>query len=336
MQLPASNRRVTLSARPNGIPQAEHFVLDAVPLVLPGPGQVVIENHYLSVDPAMRGWVSAEVNYIRSVPIGGVMRASAVGRVIASRNGQLPVGEMVVGRFGWQEYATVGAADVLRTVDPDLPPSLALGVLGATGITAWLGLMKVGQPTSGDVVVVSTAAGAVGSVVGQLARLAGCRTVGITGSPAKVRVCDEEYGFDIALDYHSPTFKEDLGTACSDGADVYFDNTSGWISDAVLPHLRKHARVVICGTAAISSWDPLPEGPRVSRHLLTKSARMEGFLLQDYAHLHDEALERLTPLVRSGAITTREHVLDGIESAPGSIAALYRGDNLGKAVIRLR
>jgi len=335
-QLPTSNRRVTLSARPRGIPQAKHFSLDAVPLLLPASGQVVIENHYLSVDPAMRGWVSAEVNYVDSVPIGGVMRASAVGRVIASRNDQLHVGDMVVGRFGWQEYATVDAADVLRTLDPDLPPSLALGVLGATGITAWLGLMRVGQPTPGDVVVVSTAAGAVGSVVGQLARLAGCRTVGITGSSAKVRVCDEEYGFNIALDYRSPSFDEELGAACSDGVDVYFDNTSGSVSDAVLPHLRKHARVVICGTAAISTWDPQPEGPRVSRILLTKSARMEGFLLQDYAHLHDEALGRLTPLVRSGAIRTREHVLEGIESAPGSIAALYRGDNLGKALIRLR
>jgi NADPH-dependent curcumin reductase CurA len=330
-----ANRQVILARRPSGIPRAEHFTIAESTVGDPGPGQLLVKNRYLSVDPAMRGWVSAENNYVPPVPLGAVMRGSAVGEVVASNGTRIQVGELVVGRFGWQEYALVAETDEVRRVDPSLPASLALGVLGANGMTAWLGLFGAARPLPGELVVVSTAAGAVGSVVGQLARLAGCRTVGITGSPRKVDACLEEYGFDVALDYRAPDFLGRLGEVCADGVDVYFDNTSGAISDAVMSHLAHGARIVVCGTAAVESWDPWPLGPRVHRHLLTAGATMQGFLLQDHAHEFTGVLERLEPLVRSGELRYHEHVLDGLESAPGAVSLLYEGGNIGKMIIRL-
>jgi NADPH-dependent curcumin reductase CurA len=284
----------------------------------------------------MRGWVSAVANYSEPVAVGDVMRSFAVGTVLASAAPGYAVGERVVGMFGWQEVATVDASAVLRRVtEDDLSPSLSLGVLGLTGATAWFGLSEIASPRAGETVVVSTAAGAVGSVVGQLAASAGCRTVGIAGGPEKVRICREEFGYDAAVDYRSATFAADLAAALPDGVDVYFDNTSGPVSDAVLPLVNRRARIVVCGTAAVSSWDPWPVGPRVERHLLTKSARMEGLLFFDHLDRLGEAVGALAELVRSGRLRHREEVLDGLESAPGAIAGLYRGENLGKRVIRL-
>ncbi|WP_024365732.1 NADP-dependent oxidoreductase [Arthrobacter sp. TB 26] len=330
-----ANRQVILANRPAGIPRSEHFAIADSMIGDPEPGQVLVKNEYLSVDPAMRGWVSAESNYSSPVPVGSVMRGSAVGTVIESNKTRLQIGDQVVGRFGWQEYALVAETDHVLRVNTAFPASLALGVLGANGITAWLGLLDVARPLPGELVVVSTAAGAVGSVVGQLARLAGCRTIGITSSQRKVDICLDEYGFDSALNYRAPDFREELEEACGDGVDVYFDNTSGPISDSLMPHLAHGARVVVCGTAAIESWDPWPSGPRVHRHLLTKGASMHGFLLQDHAHEFEGVLERLAPLVRSGAIRYHEHVLDGLESAPGAVSLLYEGGNVGKTIIRL-
>jgi NADPH-dependent curcumin reductase CurA len=185
------------------------------------------------------------------------------------------------------------------------------------------------------VVVVSTAAGAVGSAAGQIAKLCGCRTVGIAGGPAKVRMCLDEFRYDAALDYRVPTFELDLAAACNGVVDVYFDNTSGPISDAVLRHLARRARVVICGTASVASWDPWPHGPRAERHLLNKSARMQGFLIWDYEHRYEEAVARLASWVRSGALRYREDILEGLDQAPDAIAGLYRGENLGKRIIRV-
>lgn len=333
---PGSQRQVVLVARPQGIPQTEHFAVVEAPVRPPAPGEVLVRNEFCSVDPAMRGWVGAVANYSEPVPLGSVMRATAVGVVEESRSPLYAPGDRVLGWFGWQELATVPTTAVERRVDLDgLSPSLALGVLGMTGGTAYFALTEVGAPRVGDTVVVSTAAGAVGSVAGQLARLAGCRTVGITGGPEKVRICTEEFGYDVALDHRSPDLAADLAAACPDGVDVFFDNTSGPIADAVLPLLAPRARVVVCGTASVPSWDPWPTGPLVSRHLLTKRARMEGFIWFDHAHRVDEALARLVPLVRSGRLRHREEVLDGLDAAPDAIAGLYRGDNLGKRVIRV-
>jgi NADPH-dependent curcumin reductase CurA len=302
----------------------------------PDADQVVVRNLYLSVEPAMRGWVSAVRNYSEPVAIGAVMRAFATGRVEASRHPHYHPGDYVTGMFGWQDYAAVDGSTILRKiVDTDLPLSTSLGVLGLNGLTAYFGLLDVGRPRAGETVVVSTAAGAVGSCVGQIAKIKGCRTVGIAGGAAKVALCREMFGFDAAIDYKSDDLDAALASACPQGVDVYFDNTAGRISDAVLNRLASGARVSICGTASIASWDPPPQGPRVERQLLVKQARMQGFLVFQYADRYAEALRDLTGWVREGRVRYREDILDGIEQAPGAIAGLYRGENLGKRLIRL-
>ena len=334
--LPRSNTRVLLKARPNGIPQAEHFELVASSVPSLDAGQFLVRNQFLSVDPAMRGWVNAVANYSDPVPVGGVMRSFAAGVVVASRHPGYAEGDQVMGMLGWQEYALSDGSTIRRkVVEHDLPLSLSLGVLGINGVTAYFALNEVGQPRPGDTVVVSTAAGSVGSAVGQIAKIAGCRTVGIAGGATKLKLCLSEFGFDAAVDYKSADFENTLAQACPQGVDVYHDNTSGAISDAVLRHINKGARIVICGTASVANWEPWPSGPRVERHLLNKAARMQGFLIWDYEHRYEEAVTRLAMWVRDGRLHYREEILDGIDTAPDAIAGLYRGENLGKRLIHL-
>jgi NADPH-dependent curcumin reductase CurA len=331
-----TNRQVCLISRPADIPEPENFEIVNTPVPEPGENEVLVRNIYLSVEPAMRGWVSEVANYSDPVPLETVMRAFAVGRVVASRHSDFRRGEFVTGMFGWQDYASVEAKAIQRKVaETDLPISTSLGVLGLNGITAYFGLLEIGQPKSGETVVVSTAAGAVGSCVGQIARIKGCRTVGITGGPEKLQICHDEFGFDAAIDYKAGGLDVALATASPEGVDVYYDNTAGNISDEVLKHLNVGARIVICGTASIANWEPIPKGPRVERHLLVKRARMQGFLVLDYFDRYAEALKDLTQWVRQGLIRYREDILEGIEQAPGSIAGLYRGENFGKRLIRI-
>jgi NADPH-dependent curcumin reductase CurA len=331
-----ANRQVRLKSRPSGIPEAEHFEIVEAPIPDLSDGQVLVRNVYLSVEPAMRGWVSAVANYSQPVAIGTVMRSFAVGRVEWSRHPDFLSGEYVTGMFGWQDYAAVDSTAIQRKVTAtDLPISTSLGILGLNGLTAYIALLDIGQPQAGETVVVSTAAGAVGSCVGQIAKIHGCRTIGITGGPAKLRMCREEFGYDAAVDYKTSNFEAALDDACTGGVDIYFDNTAGRISDAVMRRLNVGARVVVCGTASVASWDRTPEGPRVERLLLTKRARMQGFLVFDHADRFAAALADLEAWVRTGRIRYREDVLDGIEHAPGSIAGLYRGENLGKRLIRI-
>ena len=333
----SNNRQVRLKSRPTGIPQADNFEIVTAPVPEIADKQFLVRNEYLSVEPAMRGWVSAVANYSTPVGIGDVMRAFSVGRIVASRHPEYREGDAVMGMLGWQDYALSDGSSVTRKVkENDLPLSLSLGVLGLNGVTAYFGLLDVGQPRPGDTVVVSTAAGAVGSAVGQIAKLMGCRTVGLTGGPVKVKLCREEFGYNEAIDYKAGALGDALAQACPRGVDVYFDNTAGSISDAVLPKLAMGARVVICGTASISSWDPPPTGPRVERYLLVKRARMAGLLIFDYQHRYEEAVGRLAEWIRAGRLRYREDIVDGIENCPGAIAELYRGENLGKRLIRLR
>jgi NADPH-dependent curcumin reductase CurA len=330
------NRQVRLKSRPSGIPQAEHFEIVEAPIPEPADGQVLVRNIYLSVEPAMRGWVSAIANYSEPVALGAVMRSFAVGRVETSRHPDFHPGDYVTGMFGWQDYAVVeGKAIQRKVLRTGLPISTSLGVLGINGLTAYLGLLGIGEPKPGETVVVSTAAGAVGSCVGQIAKIKGCRSVGIAGGADKARMCREEFRYDAAVDYKADDFESALAAACPRGVDVYFDNTAGRISDCVMRHLNPGARVVICGTASVASWDPMPQGPRVERHLLVKRARMQGFLIFDHAQRFPEAVKELEGWVRAGQIHFREDVLDGIEQAPGSIAGLYRGENRGKRLIRI-
>ena len=335
--LPRTNAQVLLKSRPHGIPQAEHFELVQTPLPALNAGEFLVRNAFLSVEPAMRGWVNAAANYSDPVAVGGVMRSFAAGVVVASRHAGYAEGDQVMGMLGWQHYAVSDGSTIRRKVlEHDLSLSLSLGVLGINGVTAYFALTEIGEPRPGDTVVVSTAAGSVGSAVGQIAKIAGCRTVGITGGAAKQRQCLDEFGFDTAVDYKSPDFAQALAQACPQGVDVYYDNTSGAISDAVVQHINKGARIVICGTTSIPSWEPWPSGPRVERHLLNKSARMQGFLVWDYEHRYEEAITRLAPWIRAGKLRYREEILEGIATAPDAIAGLYRGENLGKRLIRLQ
>lgn len=332
----ALSRQVRLQRRPVGIPRAEHFEIVEVPLPEPGPEQFRVRNLYLSVEPAMRGWVNAATNYAEPVPLGAVMRSYAAGVIDRSTLPDWPVGTRVTGLFGWQDHAVATPADVDHVVrEHDLPLSTALGVLGLNGLTAHHGLLRLGRPQPGQTVVVSTGAGAVGSCVGQIARIHGCRTVAITGGEVKRLQCLDVFGYDAAVDYKAPGFEAALADACAAGVDVYFDNTAGSISDQVLRHLAVGARVVICGTAAIAHWDPPPTGPRVERQLLVKRASMLGFVIMDHLAQAEASRRQLAGWVREGRIRYVEDILDGIEQAPDAIAGLYRGDNLGKRLIRL-
>ena len=265
------------------------------------------------------------------------MRASAVGTVVESRHTDYSVGDTVTGRFGWQRFAVSNGGNVLRKLAPaEESPSRALGVVGINGLTAYFGLLDLCTPQAGETVVVSTAAGAVGSCVGQIAKLKGCRTVGITGGPDKVCQCLEEFKYDHAIDYkNSADIGAELATAGPTGIDVYFDNTCGPISDAVFQHLAFGARITVCGTASIQEWAPLPTGPRIHRQLLVARARMTGFLVHDFKDRFPEAVVQLIDWIGEGKIVSREHVLDGIEQAPGALQMLYRGENRGKLVIKV-
>lgn len=336
MPLAARHRRVVLTQRPHGIPGPEHFAIEAVAVPDLAADTLLVRNRYLSVDPAMRGWVNAAANYSQPVEIGEVMRSLAVGEVVDSADPRYPPGECVMGMFGWQEYALVQPEAVWRTVpERDLPLSYALGVLGLGGLTAWAAVGRVLTPRSGETVVVSTAAGGVGSLAGQLAGLSGCRTVGIAGGPQKVRRCLEEFGFDAAVDYRSAQFDDDLEAATPDGVDAYMDHTGGAVTDAVLRRLAVGARVAVVGTAAVAAWDPWPSGPRVERILLTQRASMQGFLAFDHLDGLSACVAELSNLLRQGRLVYREHVLDGLEAAPGAIGVLYRGENTGKLIVRL-
>ena len=331
------NRQVWLRSRPNGIPQADNFALREAEIPTIGEGEFLIHNRFLSADPAMRGWITDKTNYWPRIEVGDTMRAFAAGDVLESRNPNYAVGDRVMGIFGWQDYAAGKQAQVMRKVqEADLPLSLSLGVLGLNGLTAYFGVLDVLHPKTGETVVVSTAAGGVGSAAGQIAKIQGCRIVGVTGGSEKVRQCREEFGYDAVIDYKAATdLDAALAKECPNGIDAYFDNTSGAIHDAVLRRINLHARIAICGTASYASWEPWNNGPRPERHLLVKRATMQGFLTTDFAARYEEAVTSLAGWVREGKLRYREDVLDGIESAPGSIEKLYSGENKGKLVIRL-
>jgi len=271
------NTQVILAKRPVGVPGPEHFEVREATVGNFGEGQVLVRITHWSVDPAMRGWANDVPNYSPPVALGDPMRSFAVGEVIASRHPEYVEGDVVEGLLGWQTHALIDGAAIARKVtETDLPRSYALGILGLNGTTAYFGLTESCAAKAGDTVVVSSAAGAVGSAVGQIARILGCRTVGIAGGPEKKRQCLEEFGFDAAIDYKAEDVGASVATHCPGGVDCYFDNTCGPISDAVMMHLAQGARITICGTAAVTEWNPIPVGPRVHRQLLVARARMQG------------------------------------------------------------
>ena len=329
------NRRVVLAARPVGVPKPSDFRLEEAPLPLPGDGECLVRVSYLSVDPYMRGRISGRKSYAASVEIGQTIVGAAVGRVIESKSEAFAAGDYVTGGMGWQEYASVPAAD-LRGVDPDAAPlSSYIGVLGMPGLTAYYGLLKVAGVSPGETVCVSGAAGAVGSAVGQIARLKGCRAVGIAGGPEKCGWITGELGFDAAIDYKGEDVGEALSAACPAGIDVYFDNVGGPVTDAVFPHLNVRSRVAICGQISQYNAVDAPVGPRLLWHFIVKRIRAQGFLVFDFREHDDESLTQMAAWVRSGWLKYRETVAEGIENAAHAFIGMLGGANIGKQVVKL-
>ena len=328
------NTQWVLASRPVGMVAASNFERREVPVPEPAEGELLVHNLYLSLDPAMRGWISDARSYMPPVGIAEVMRGGCVAEVLDSRHAAFSPGELVFGMFGWQDYAVSEGTGVLR-VPEDVGPTLALGALGWTSLTAYFGLAEIGKPAPGETVVVSGAAGATGSVVGQLARLRGARVIGIAGGPEKCDWVTRELGFDAAIDYRSEDVRARLKEQCPDGIDVYWDNVGGEILEAALGRLAVHARVVYCG--AISSYNASspPPGPRNYMQVLIRRARLEGFLVFDYVDRIDEALAELVPLVRSGQLRYREDIREGLDSAPAALGDLFTGANDGKLIVRV-
>lgn len=336
MSVNEMNRQVVLSSRPIGVPQATHFTVQDVPVPALTAGQFLVRAEYWSVDPAQRGWANDTPNYMPPVEIGAPMRGLSVGLIVESRNADYPVGTRVSGLLGWRSLAISDGSNIDRKLEDDgLPPSLSLGILGLNGVTAYLGLKHGCDPKPGETVVVSTAAGAVGSAVGQIAKIMGCRTVGITSNNQKMALCRDSFGYDAVISYKVCDLSQAIQAACPAGVDCYFDNTCGPISDAVMEHLAQGARITVCGTSALTEWDPIPVGPRVHRHLLVARARMQGFIATGHTAEYAETLAILSAWIKSGALTYREDILQGAEAAPAAIDRLYRGANTGKLLIKV-
>ena len=329
------NHQFRLAARPVGLPKRSDWNLTEEPVRDPGTGEVLIKVLYLSLDPAMRGWMNEGRTYIEPVGIGEVMRAGGAGRVIASQNPNFAVGDYVTGVLGAQEYV-LSNGQGLNKVDPKLAPlPVYVGTLGITGLTAYFGLLDVGQPKVGDTVVVSGAAGAVGMVAGQIAKIKGCRAVGIAGGPEKCGFAVKELGFDACIDYKHEDVRQALRLHCPKGVDVYFDNVGGEILDAVLMNLARGARVVICG--AISQYNSTTgiKGPSNYLSLLVNSARMEGFVVFNYASRYGEAAREMAGWMAQGRLKSREDIVEGFNTFPETLLKLFRGENTGKLVLKV-
>lgn len=329
------NHQFRLGARPVGLPKRSDWKLTEEPVRDPGTGEVLIKVLYLSLDPAMRGWMNEGRTYIEPVGIGEVMRAGGAGRVIASQNPAFAVGDYVTGVLGAQEYV-LSNGQGLNKVDPKLAPlPVYVGTLGITGLTAYFGLLDVGQLKAGDTVVVSGAAGAVGMVAGQIAMIKGCRAVGIAGGPEKCAFVVKELGFDACIDYKHEDVRQALRQHCPKGVDVYFDNVGGEILDAVLMNLARGARVVICG--AISQYNSTTgiKGPSNYLSLLVNSARMEGFVVFNYVSRYAEAAREMAGWMAQGKLKSREDIVEGFNTFPETLLKLFRGENTGKLVLKV-
>ncbi len=336
----AVNHQIRLAARPVGLPKPSDWQHTEQPVAEPEEGGVVVRTLMLSLDPAMRGWMNDAKSYIPPVGIGEVMRAGGVGRVHASRHPEYAVGEHVSAGLGVQEYAAFDAAAIKRSglikIDPRLAPLPKwLNPLGMPGMTAYFGLLEVGQAKSGETVVVSGAAGAVGQTVGQVAKIKGCRAVGIAGGPEKCKFVVDELGFDACIDYKAGDVRDGLKQHCPQGVDVYFDNVGGDILDTVLTRINRKARIVICG--AISQYNatgPI-KGPANYLSLLVNRARMEGMVVFDYADRYAVAVREIATWMKEGRFKSREDIVDGLERFPEALNMLFRGENFGKLVLRI-
>ncbi|MDX1734488.1 MAG: NADP-dependent oxidoreductase [Halioglobus sp.] len=331
-----SNQQFLLAARPSGEIQPSDFELVDAGMPTPGDGEFLVEVHYLAVEPAMKGWMEARVDYVAPLEIGDVMRGQGSGIVIESNNDAFPVGTAVAGHLGWRRYlATDGQNPPLRKLPEGVSLKQGLNVLGITGLTAYFGMLDIGEPREGDTVLVSGAAGATGSVAGQLARERGARVVGIAGGSRKCEWLVDELGFEAAIDYKSEDTAARVRELCPRGVDVYFDNVGGEILDIALDNLAERARVVLCGgISRYNQTGPLP-GPVNYFNLIYRRARMEGFIVIDYAERFGEATARLSQMLSEGTLRSRETVLQGFDRLPEALIGIFHGDNIGKQMVEV-
>ena len=334
--IPKTHRRIVLARRPPGEPAESDFRLETVSTPEPEHGEVLVRVIYLSLDPYMRGRMRDTASYAAPIGLGEVMGGGIVGEVVASRHAAFKRGDIVEDRLGWQEYALGGSA-AMRRIDPAIAPiSTANGILGMPGMTAYFGLFEIGQPKAGETVVVSAASGAVGQAVGQLARMAGCRVVGIAGGAKKCAYVRDELGFDACIDYKTTAdLGANLRAACPNGIDVYFDNVGGPVSDAVTLQLNTWARIALCGAISQYNADKPEMAPRLPGLFVGRRVTMRGFIVSDFASKYEPARKSMGQMVRSGHLKFREDIVDGLENAPRAFIGLLRGDNFGKLQIKV-
>lgn len=333
------NRQIVLASRPKGAPVDSNFRLENSAVPIAAPGEVLLRSVYLSLDPYMRGRMNDTKSYAEPVALDEVMVGGTVCQVELSNHPDFEVGEWVLAFTGWQDYAVSDGEGLLKLGKDPQHPSYALGVMGMPGFTAYMGLLDIGQPKAGDTIVVAAAAGAVGSMVGQIGKIKGCRVVGVAGSAEKCRYVKETLGFDECLNHKDENFAEQLANACTAGIDVYFENVGGKVFDAVLPLLNVGARVPLCGLISQYNRTALPEGPdRMSAlmgQLLIKRIKMQGFIIfDDYGHRYDEFAKDMTQWLAQGKIHYREHLIEGLENAPHAFIGLLEGKNFGKMVVK--
>jgi NADPH-dependent curcumin reductase CurA len=334
---PTTNRLLVLSERPHGETDAV-FELREAPIPSLADGEVLVRTIYVSIDPTMRGWLIDRPSYVPPVQLGEVMRAGGCGEVVDSANAAFKPGDLIQGLTGWQEYAVLGANPLVspQPVPPGLPLPLAMSVFNATGMTAYFGMLDVARPNAGETVVVSGAAGATGSVAGQIAKIQGCRVVGLAGTDEKCAWVRDDLGFDDCINYRTEDVDAALRRACPDGVDVYFDNVGGEILDIVLGMINLNARVALCGGISSGYRDaPPPPGPRNLMNLVGMRARMEGFLIIDYFDRFPEAAAVMAGWMAEGRLKSREHIVQGLENAPDALRMLFEGGNTGKLLVQV-
>jgi NADPH-dependent curcumin reductase CurA len=336
---PAENRRIVLASRPTGKPTLDNFRLESGAVPKAGEGQVLLQTWFLSLDPYMRGRMSAAKSYAENVPVGDVMVGGTVSEVVNSQNSAFAAGDLVTAYAGWQDYALSDGHDLLK-IDPRITsPSHALGVLGMPGLTAYVGLLDIGQPKAGETVVLAAATGAVGSVVGQIAKLKGCRVVGIAGAAEKCKYAVETLGYDACVSHYDDDMAAQLAAACPEGIDVYFENVGGSSWEAVMPLLNTFARVPVCGLIAHYNQTELPPGPdRMSQLqglILRRSLKMQGFIVSNYRNRYPDFARDMSGWLADGKISYREDMVEGLENAPQAFLGLFSGANFGKLVVRV-
>ena len=329
------NTQIKLASRPFGLPNRDNWQIESNPVPQPGKGEMLVKIIYVSLDPAMRGWMNDAKSYIPPVQIGAVMRAGTIGQVVSSDLEKFSPGDFVVGNMGVQQYALSDGKGVMK-IQPGLAPLTAyLGVLGMTGITAYFGLLDICDPQPGETVVVSGAAGAVGSVVGQIAKIKGCRAVGIAGGAEKCKYLIEELGYDEAIDYKNEPLRAALKRTCPNGIDVYFDNVGGEMLDTVLTRINLKARISICGAISQYNSTEAVKGPANYLSLLVNRAKMEGFIVFDYAKRYMEAITQMAQWYSQGKLKSREQIEEGIENFPEVLLKLFSGEKKGKLILQV-